>query len=173
MLGKDLIALGMIPCQGFKARARSTRRWRKRQRYECRGSTCIGFASKVSKAPEDGKPASSRTPLPTPCEMRAVNYTHPPPCVGHPLPAFVQHQPFLAIDQPATQLANPALQSNGAELVWTVMHPPPPLGQPLPWTLQHHAFLVTDQPACQFENPAKQSNGSAGAGGTVGFPSQM
>jgi len=47
---------------------------------------------------------------------------HPPAAGGQPLPALLQHQAFFGTDQPATQLANPALQSNGGEVV---MQPPP------------------------------------------------
>jgi len=95
----------------------------------------------------------------------------PPVCVGQPFPALVQHQAFLATDQPLAQLANPASQSNGAEVVPTGWHPPSL--HPLPWCAQHQDFFSTDQPACQFAKPAAQSNGSAGGGGEVGVPSQM
>jgi len=95
----------------------------------------------------------------------------PPACGGQPLPALAQHQAFLATDQPAAQLANPASQSYGADVETTGAHPGSP--HPLPWFVQHQDFFSTDQPACQFAKPAAQSNGSAGGGGAVGVPSQM
>jgi len=73
------------------------------------------------------------------------------------LPAFAQHHVFFGALQPATQLAKPALQSYGAEVVpGKVAQPLPWPGQPFPWTLQHQAFLPTDQPACQFAKPSAQ-----------------
>merc|ERR1711992_424538 len=99
---------------------------------------------------------------------RARLQAHPPAAGGQPLPSLLQHQAFLATDQPAIQFAKPALQSYGLE---EVTQPPPWFGQPLPWTLQHHSFLGTDQPAIQFAKPSAQLKGSAGplgAGGLVG-----
>merc|ERR1712012_1365539 len=93
---------------------------------------------------------------------RARLQAHPPAAGGQPLPSLLQHQAFLATDQPAIQLAKPALQSYGLD---DVTQPPPWFGQPLPWTLQHHSFFGTDQPACQFAKPSAQLYGSAGATG--------
>merc|ERR1711876_114237 len=96
---------------------------------------------------------------------RARLQAHPPAAGGQPLPSLLQHQAFLATDQPAIQFAKPALQSYGLE---AVTNPPPWLGQPLPWTLQHHSFFGTDHPACQFAKPSAQLYGSAGLAGTIG-----
>jgi len=86
--------------------------------------------------------------------MRRPAQAQPPFWVGQPLPALVQHQAFFATLQPATQLANPAWQSKGAEVGAAVTHPV--TWQPLPWFAQHHAFFATLQPACQFSKPAAQ-----------------
>jgi len=83
------------------------------------------------------------------------------------LPSLLQHQAFLATDQPAIQFAKPASQSYGLE---DVTQPPPWFGHPLPWTLQHHSFFPTDQPACQFAKPSAQLYGSAGGVGGCGCP---
>merc|ERR1719491_1500640 len=118
-------------------------------------------------APEDGARASATASL---VELTRNTQAHPPAAGGQPLPRFEQHQAFLATLQPAIQLANPASQSYGGDVVPIGdTHPPPPwFGQPLPWIRQHHSFLGTDHPACQFAKPSAQLYGSAGLGGKVG-----
>jgi len=102
--------------------------------------------------------------------MQHSLYAHPPAAGGQPLPSLLQHQAFLATDQPAIQLAKPALQSYGLD---DVTQPPPWFGQPLPWTLQHHSFFATDQPACQFAKPSAQLYGSAGGAMGIGAGGMM
>jgi len=109
----------------------------------------------------------------------------PPAAASQPLPVFLQHQAFLATDHPAFQLAKPASQSYGADVVVgggggggtvvagratgaTVVSQPPPVMQPRPVWAQHQAFFATDQPACQLAKPALQSYTGAGAGGGAG-----
>merc|ERR1740121_868392 len=121
---------------------------------------------------EDGAPAPAPKHPQSRKNYAASAHAQPPFCVGQPLPALVQHHAFFATLQPATQLAKPASQSNGAEVVPAVTHPVA-TSQALPWCWQHHCFFGTLQPACQFSNPAAQLHGSAGGGAWVGLPSQM
>ena len=136
-------------------------RWRERQRSNSRLIrlllTTLCLAVQAARSTRRWRACASAPACSTTVShWSSGNQAQPPFCVGQPFPALVQHHDFLATDQPATQLANPALQSNGADVETTGTHPPPPLSQPLPWTRQHQAFFGTDQPACQFANPSKQ-----------------
>merc|ERR1719411_2126917 len=90
---------------------------------------------------------------------------HPPATGGQPLPSFLQHHAFLPTLHPDIQLAYPAAQSYGLDVVAQPIWP----GHPLPCTLQHHAFLPTDQPTCQLAYPSAQLYGSAGLAGATGM----
>ena len=152
------------PCNISLAwQATNTGRWCKHQRCSlampagkdhCGGAMWSRRDERLS-APEDGARASATASL---VKLARNTQAHPPAAGGQPFPRFEQHHAFLATLQPAIQLANPASQSYGGEVVPIGdTHPPPPwFGQPLPCTLQHHAFLGTDHPACQFANPSSQ-----------------
>merc|ERR1719223_754243 len=66
--------------------------------------------------------------------------------------AYILAAPSLFPNTPTSQLAYPATQSYGFDVVTQPIWP----GQPLPCTLQHHAFLPTDQPTCQLAYPSAQ-----------------
>merc|ERR1719198_2802087 len=97
--------------------------------------------------------------------------TQPPVVTGQPLPACWQHQAFFAIDQPACQLAYPALQSYGTGagvgagvgavvggVGATVVGAGFAVGQPRPVFAQQYTFFAAFQPVCQLAKPALQSN---------------
>jgi len=103
--------------------------------------------------------------LPCRPNLTQQSQAQPPAAGGQPFPSFLQHHAFLPTLQPAIQLAYPAIQSYGLDVV---AHPICP-GHPLPWTLQHHAFFPTLQPTCQFAYPSAQLYGSAGLTGATGI----
>jgi len=75
-------------------------------------------------APEDGARARATASL---VKLTRNTQAHPPAAGGQPLPRFEQHHAFLATLQPAIQLANPASQSYGGDVVPIGdTHPPPP-----------------------------------------------
>mmetsp|Transcript_50887 Transcript_50887/g.69870 ORF Transcript_50887/g.69870 Transcript_50887/m.69870 type:complete len:105 (-) Transcript_50887:148-462(-) len=98
------------------------------------------------------KLAGCRRTLQPPSKPCSQSQAQPPAAVSQPRPVFWQHQAFLATDQPAFQLAKPALQSYGAEVATgtgktgigaatgtgttgigaAVVSQPPPVWQPLP-----------------------------------------
>merc|ERR1719461_2481287 len=67
----------------------------------------------------------------TNCTRVKKAQAHPPAAGAQPLPLFEQHHAFFATDQPAIQLANPALQSYGSAM-GDGAQPPPWVWQPLP-----------------------------------------
>ena len=82
-------------------------------------------------------PKMASGPVPWSRQLK-LSQAHPPAAGGQPLPLFEQHHAFLATDQPAIQLANPASQSYGSLCGTFDTQPPPWVGQPLPCTRQHH-----------------------------------
>merc|ERR1740121_977180 len=94
---------------------------------------------------EDGAPAPAPKHPQSRKNYAASAHAQPPLCVGQPLPALVQHHAFFATLQPATQLAKPASQSNGAEVVPAVTQP---VAAPL---------LLRNAPACL---PVFESSGA-------------
>mmetsp|Transcript_98855 Transcript_98855/g.255540 ORF Transcript_98855/g.255540 Transcript_98855/m.255540 type:complete len:80 (-) Transcript_98855:207-446(-) len=60
---------------------------------------------------ERGSAIPSPVNVNCPSHNRPCHHAQPPAAVSQPLPVWVQHHAFLATDQPAFQLAKPALQS--------------------------------------------------------------
>merc|ERR1719189_270679 len=99
--------------------------------YRCEGTQrCLLIPSDHENCAED--PFYHWASATVTTALGSLVQAHPPAAGGHPLPLFEQHQAFLATDQPAIQLANPALQSYGSAMGAEGAQPPPWFGQPLP-----------------------------------------